>query len=416
MSDASKPNVYEIPEWNLDALTAKVNKINKRAAKLGCPSLEIVNNGTVSRILPQHLEAIQTGVLLLKDAPHFNVHLISIAGEGPKLAGWKFVGTLDHYSLPGTVIVNAVPGESVPQEFFHNDATCHQCNKIRRRIETFVVQHENGEYKQVGRNCIKDFLGHDPSSILRLLSTIRRLMDDLADSDGEYYGGSGRQTWTFDRNRILEVTNTIIRSEGWMSRSAAEGSGKNATANSVLFFFMPTSSSQEADARKEWVATLDWNEELDTNEANAAIEWLESQTSANEYMHNLQTIVQAEEIPIKLFGYWCSLMATYQRAMERLNEQKRTHKVSEWVGVLKVRQEFTVEIISIKYIEGVYGTVRLHKMLDDGGRTLTWFANTAPGMEIGQKYQIKGTVKKHDEYNNWKQTVLNRVAVIEEVE
>jgi hypothetical protein len=55
-------------------------------------------------------------------------------------------------------------------------------------------------------------------------------------------------------------------------------------------------------------------------------------------------------------------------------------------------------------------------MLDNDGRTLTWFANTNPEMNVGEKYRIKGTVKKHDEYNEWKQTILTRVKVLEKIE
>ena len=58
----------------------------------------------------------------------------------------------------------------------------------------------------------------------------------------------------------------------------------------------------------------------------------------------------------------------------------------------------------------------LFNMRDDEGRTLTWFANADPGMEKGEKYRIVATIKKFDEYNEWKQTILTRVKVTDDLE
>ena len=45
-------------------------------------------------------------------------------------------------------------------------------------------------------------------------------------------------------------------------------------------------------------------------------------------------------------------------------------------------------------------------------RTVVWFASNKT-LDEGESYHVKLTVKKHDEYNGWKQTMVNRVSVLE---
>jgi len=52
-------------------------------------------------------------------------------------------------------------------------------------------------------------------------------------------------------------------------------------------------------------------------------------------------------------------------------------------------------------------------MTDLAGNTVKTFntGSFATGVEIGEKYRIKGTIKKNEAYNNVKASLLTRVAV-----
>jgi hypothetical protein len=52
-------------------------------------------------------------------------------------------------------------------------------------------------------------------------------------------------------------------------------------------------------------------------------------------------------------------------------------------------------------------------MKDNHGRSFTWFNNGKTDMQLGKEYIIKGTIKKHSEYNGLKQTELTRVTATE---
>lgn len=419
-----EPNIYEIAEINMERLNKAIDKLNRRAAKIGVPPVEIKIHGT--KMVPEAnaLRRLQQRERPLSKAdiealPHVRVNEVEIVGEGPKIEGWKFVGTLDHYTIEGKVIVNAVPGETVPEQYFTVAASCDHCDKIRRRVETFVlegVDENEGQWKMVGRNCLRDFFGHDPQAVARWLS---RVMEFVANLDDEEEwgcgGGGGRHIEYFDAVEALTNTIACIRTFGWVPRSASDE--ENLPTVSHVFTIMTTPfTERERELQRKFIASVKFDKENDRAEAQAAVEWLREQSGDNEYMHNLKLLEDQERVPAKMMGYWCSLAAAYQREMDRLERAKRTKKVNEHYGTIKDRVELEVKCVGINYTDGYYGAVCIHRMLGVDGHSFIWFANADAKMTRGGHYKIRATIKKHDEYKDWKQTHLNRIQVLEEIE
>lgn len=400
--------VYTIAEWNISKLDEKFAKINKRADKIGAPhvSYTIVSERSIPD--PDYDPMLFDA----DDIPHINVVDIIVEGQGPKIEGYRFVGTLDHNTLPGSVIVNTVPGEVVPPQYYHSPGVCDHCGKTRQRNETFVLLKEDDHtHTVIGRQCVRDFIGHDPAQVARYLQGLYREIASLKDDEWREGGGS-RGQWMLNKKAVLTNTIAIIRSFGWVPRSAAQPElGRTATSDIVSQLMYPARNSEQRAAQAALRAQLDFRTE-DNAEAEAAVEWLLKQQANNEYMHNLQSIAAAADCPARLLGYWCSLIAAYQKAMETLRRNELVHKVNEWVGEEGGKVELEVNVIAFSYIEGPYGVTTLVKMISETGHSLSWFASTKPQMDIGGRYKIKGTVKRHDIYNDWKQTVLTRVKVI----
>ncbi len=409
--------IYEIPSWNVPRLYTEVEKLNKKAAKFGSQPLVLTEHGVILEPDPTYHEALDIGINSYESIPKIKMHRISISGDPIKIAGWTFVGKLDHITFPGHVIVNAVPGQSVPETFFHSEPRCEHCNRIRRRYDTFVLRNnDNNTHIQVGRQCLRDFLGHDPVHVISHLAGIFKLLDELADGDERWYGGRCFEP-AYDKMHVLKATSAIIRTFGWTSRAAADPMiGKHATAEHVLFLLGPATNAETAQLKREFAAKIKFDENLDTKNAIGAVEWLEKQPKegANEYMFNLHTINSNVNVPSSMFGYWCSLMSAYFKAQEKNVINKSQNKISEWVGNEGDKIESVVLVLSKSGIDGYYGHVNCIKMLDNEGRTLMWFASgDSSFLEPGHMYDIKGRVKKHNLYQDWKETILTRVSAKE---
>ena len=414
---------FNIPAANMGRLQTKFDKMNRKAAQIGCPpvSFEVLREYEI--VHPDHKDPDR--ILPESWLPKIKMVEFVVHGDGPKIEGWKFVGTLDLNTLPGSTIVKTVPDQKVPQEYYEHDGSCDHCNRIRRRNETFVLegQDENeGQHQVVGRNCLRDFFGHDPSQIARFLSSLNRFLNDMEDEERGFGGFGGPSDYVYDHKTVLAATAAVINLEGWRAKSACLDSMDTPTASLVLDIFLPVPRGMPEREKRErlaWIEKLDYLNERFTTEAVGAMEWLEEQDANNDYMHNLHTIAAADAVPAKMFGFWCSLMAPYHRAQERLALQKaeRDEMLNEFLDdAIKARVEAEVTLVAIRSFDGAYGTVHIHRMVDSDGRTLIWFANARPTMEQGKKYRIAGTVKKKDEYKGWKQTHVNRVRVLNEIE
>lgn len=104
------------------------------------------------------------------------------------------------------------------------------------------------------------------------------------------------------------------------------------------------------------------------------------------------------------------------KAQDAVNEIKyaNVESVSEYVGEIGSREEFTLTVKKAIAIYGAYGTSTMHIMEDEDGNVFVW-TTAAKDLEEGATYVLKGTIKDHKEYRGVKQTVLTRCKIVEEL-
>lgn len=378
-------NTYTIVADNLSLAQAKIEKMNKRARKLGVPELV--------------LTVVEGSEQFIKDGNDtFKKIDVTLTGETVKLAGWHFAATIQH-TEDGN-IVRSVPGQDIDTMPYRTvEPLCEHCNQLRRRNDTYIVVNDEGETKQVGSSCLRDFLGVDPASALWMAQF---LIDLDAEFESEWNEGGGRATNYMNIKDYLAWVSASIRNSGWMSRSKARWSGELATAD---------------DAMSVW----DWKgkgprpytpDEKDVETAEKALEWIRSMENAaetaNDYIYNLYVSTKQNYITWRETGLVASLVQAYSRQMEQEIQARKEAAVSEWVGEIKQRREFTLTVESVRYNDGMYGVTYQTKMVDADGNVFMWWASKE--LDQGETYTGKATVKDHTEYNGVKQTVINRFA------
>lgn len=411
--------VFIIPEWNIQNLYSSIKKLNKRAVKLGVD--EIKTNVLSSKYIDDpRLTDSQKKVLVT--IPKIKIFEVTIEGN-VKLNGWKFVGTLDLVTIPNAVLVNAVPNETIPSKYFKHAGHCDHCNTNRYRKETFVVENESGETKAVGRNCLKDFLGHNPTGIANFLEGLYVLIKDLEENTfegGEHYVPS------YDLLEYLEWTAAVIRLEGWVPKSAVDlENGIYATAGIASGAWIRPLGGSDSE-RKIWEEehkkyTPNVHDKLEALQAHGWIAEMEDDEDLNSYFHNLKAIVDSNVVVHKTFGYAASIVSSYQRKEDRLKlkERELAEIKDEYVGEIKSRETFDVIIKKFSFWDTQYGTTTLHEFRDNEGHIIMWKSSTGKighgEFNVGDKVSILGTIVKHEEYKDHKQTFINRVKLKEEV-
>lgn len=368
---------YTIPYANLFNLTNSIAKFNKKATKNGMENI-VLSAGT------SYYKRFDAGFVSMVD--------VKVEGNIPVINGWKLIAAVDH--TPNGNIISKFPSARdvvLPEEFYTRAPFCDHCNTRKVKVHSFIIQNiESGVYMHVGSTCLTDFFNMDMSTLIGKLSFIKELDEDL--NDGEYTNFSG-SAYSFEFKDVMEIAFCSIRNFGYR-KSSEVGS----TKSSICSYYGPN--------RKDF----DINEEDIANAANAMV-WIANNTSNNEFFINVKTIMSLHYIGEKYFGYVAGAAASYLKDLSRKNQEKVSF-VSEYVGTIGKREDFTVKLINKMAIESYYGVSYLHIFLDAKGHKLSWFSSRDTDAEVDHEYVIKGTVKKHEIYKDIKQTSLSRVSFL----
>lgn len=84
---------------------------------------------------------------------------------------------------------------------------------------------------------------------------------------------------------------------------------------------------------------------------------------------------------------------------------------SSFVGEVGQRLDFEAGIEGVRHMEGDFGTTSLVRMRDEAGNCFVWFASGYKTYEEGERFKVRATIKKHNVFNEEKQTVISRAVL-----
>lgn len=386
-------------------LQHEIKKLNRRAQKLGTPPIKL-----------EVLDELYKKVNSVPGAQE-KFFKVRVTGEPPHIPGYTFLATIQHKD--GGNIIRAVPGANANfSDFYNADPTyCDHCKKSRQRIDTYIVKDDStGEMRQVGRNCLADFLGGtDPKAVLYYFSLSDRL--EQVFSGAEDYDGpkAGRAEYSVSPDYALLVAAYFVKREGYVSASS---DGVSTADKLRWYMFGKDTSEQDRIDRKRIRVELEDNRETYQSYADEAKKWFDSvpqdDKDNNNFLHNLDVALKSTRVTYRDAGIVGALFAAYLN--HKRKREANQDKLNDHVGEPGDRlPETKVVVKSSRYIDTRYGTTQLVKMEDaENGRSFTWWNGGSKSMEQDTIYYITGTIKKHDEYRGRNTTVLTRVKFTED--
>ncbi len=400
----------QLNAFNLEILQDKIVILNRKAVKLGCEpaQVEVLNEVVVerSRVMPG-------GRILKYNVTVFNV---TVTGSTPKLAGWSLVAKVEY--IGNEKLVSCVPGETCPVHFRTGDFHCDHCHSKRRRKNVFVLRHWDGHHVQVGRQCIKDFLGGISPEQLLAQAVWGFSVSGVLSEAGDGWGG-GQHEDAIDIVEYLNAVAICIRRLGWVSKGEARFDVASTSADAWYLVRPPVSDGYRKQYER-WIENHDLHHQgRDEKLAAEALEWAKTLETkeTNDYLYNLGVACRADFIVRSTSGLVASLISAYLRYMDREEEivkREREKKSCDWVGEVKKRQVFKkLTVTKMKYIPGDWGTTTLVILEDEPGNIIKWFASKElDDLELGDVVDIKATVKKHGDYQGVKETVIKRAKIL----
>jgi hypothetical protein len=395
---------------NRDAMQHEGEKLARRASKLGV-SFRLDLSSEPTRVTEVKRGEDERVVEVLRFGT------ATIETDPIKFAGWKLLGVLSPIPTEqGEIVVypTAVPGEELPSDVREWTMRCDHCGTVRRRNETFVLRHDDGSLKQVGRQCIKDYLGHDAEGFLARWGFDRAVL--ALGADEELWGFSGRRPAVWTLRTVLTITSAIVRVEGWVSRKKAmDGYGLTPTATLVMDWIEGVGSKADKFRREHPV------EEQDEQAAQSVIDYWLANDDASDYTQSAKLLADGGLVIQRAFGLAVSLLPVAQVGLQRIRErelERQGRPVSQFVGEIGKRQEFTAEVIGTREFPGYApGTVStLVTFVTADGCRIKWWASGdtswLPKPQSKELVTFKATVKEHKPYNGQAETTVQRAAPI----
>jgi hypothetical protein len=408
MSDTT----YSLPVASRGTFEALLTKVNKKAAKLGVPPLVAEYLGEVQREIVSRLG---------RPTGRFTVDFrVRLTGETVKFNGWRLIGVVS--PLTGDdgklyPIITTVPGEhtvaSHPDPLF-----CDHCKARRDRKETFIVAHDDGREAQVGRTCLGDFLGavaNSPDGVASLIGARSEF-----DSEVQNLSRGPRTFFANTLSNVLAATIACIRKHGWVPVSEARKTGKISTRVHALDMVEAIRNKPDPDDENYALAMNVWNDQYgsclplptvsDFEEATQIREflsvWLDKQEELgkmNDYLQTARTVLFVNAVNPAAVGITCSLVALARREQGKMAPAQ----VSSHVGTVGERLSMVVQFDGAFLTQNDMAVVSFKT---ETGDQLRWFTspNQRPQMAVGEKTNIRCTVRRHDTYKGVAQTVINR--------
>ena len=194
--------------------------------------------------------------------------VVDVEVEGAyQIKDYVFIATLEWVDEKQCNLIKKISSEAVVPEMYRTRTECDHCKVKRVRKHTVLLMNINThEYVQVGKSCVKDYLGVDIADYARYLS--------IWDSIDEYlekinHDNSRRFRMSWDVEDILGQTLEQVARHGYISKNASYEKECDSTS-SMVWMAMNHSTDRDGKLYYEEYEVTDASKET----AKAVVEFI----------------------------------------------------------------------------------------------------------------------------------------------
>lgn len=385
---------YLIADEYLEDITKKVKRVTKKCAALGLPFTFEVQEA-------DEIENAEDGQRYTTPA-----HWVEISGIA-KINGWTFVAKIQE--VEDTRVLLTAPDQTCPEYYRTAPMTCDHCNSSRYRKETFVIVNEEGEYKQVGRNCLALYTNGLDAEACAQFAEIKHALEEYDDLFPS--GCSGE--YSYPLKEMVAVCYAVVKENGY---------NRDNTMGNVLFCFNPLGDKKPLIRPDEALEKYGDKADEIIKAANAISD------DADGYLANVKALFSCQWGYETKVNFYASFAARFIR--EEMKAKAAAKKAeSNYIGSIDERIKFTIKnngenTYRILYTKAFsYGwngcgcsESYVVEFIDINGNVIIWSASRL--LELDEAINsgadaitLIGTVKQHSEYKGVKQTKVTRVRV-----
>jgi hypothetical protein len=281
----------------------------------------------------------------------------------------------------------------------------------------------SGDIKQIGRNCLSDYLGtkdiKNVAMALEMLSLMDFAFNETDDRDPSFVNmGRKRGVMAFD---LLAHVRSAIRKYGWMSKGKAYEINKSLGAGDrmaeptvgIALYYL---GGPDPGVPPLEVTDDDYRVAIDAWDAASQI----SENESNSYLMNLRNLAKSGQfVDFRSAGLAASVIPWYNRKLEEDAKSKAEDKFVQEVDLSNpfvgekgetVDVELLITDIRGPFENNKFGTSYLYRGVTKDGKIVKWWGPKNEDIEKNGTYTIRGTIQGRgaDRYENDPVTQLGR--------
>lgn len=434
-TNKSTTTTYTIFATELERVTKKLDRLVRKAVKSGTPF-----SYSVGQEHPQTLEL----TIEDPDSPYglrikkCTLPVVDITLNTETLIfsnGWELRARVEQGEKGR--IVRGIGFKEVPASWYTDECRCDHCNAKRFRKISFYCEHENGEIKQVGKNCLRDFTGISPESAViwsEVYNTITM---------PRHVGG---KKWSeLSLFQLVETELALAHSCDSIQKNGYRKTCELNCTREDVAAKLKSDSTPSQDGIKKAKLIMAWLIGLDPIVRNEqkAIHDAELKAKATRLFADEQRVLDLQRNQIGRLESHCIAFAlsgfakyqdlgvlsympiayekytnaiaqrNYWAAKRQIWEAERLDAVKKSQHIGTIGQRISVNVVSARLLtswETEYGILYMYQFKDNNGNVYIW--KTGKEVDTDTNIVLKGTVKQHNTFREVKQTVLTRCAVL----
>lgn len=388
--------LFHIPQVNLEMFFAACKKLSRKAANLGFPAIVPV--------------VVSEQVQKLHDGRKHRVSTVFLDAQTPRIDGWSFAATIDHSNESGNIVRTVPNSPALPTIYRTAEPHCEHCRIRRYRRDTYVLRNDDGETKQVGKSCLRDFFGHDPKRLAQMAEWLSQAAEAGRDYEEPMTGGASDRVYV---GEFASYAATAVRLHGWVSAKVSQetdGALASTRSRATEYLYPNPKFRHLVPARLP--------EDYDL--ASAAMEWAaglsETDGEMSDYEHSINVIAKSDFVERRSLGLVASIVGVFAKNTERELARRAEREAmsalppSQHVGREKeILRDMALTVAGIVTLpDKGFGISYLVRMVDTAGNVFVWKSSNETDLSHQDRIVLKGTVKAHKEYEGTKQTWLSR--------
>ena len=322
-----------------------------------------------------------------------------------KIGNYSFVAALEWIEEAEENLIKKASESIYVPEIYKTRRECDHCKTNRKRKSTILLQNsDSGEYIQVGKTCVKDYIGYDLGNYANYLSFFSDLEDYLLSCERENIKRFRPQYRVIE---ILEQTFSDVKLHGYISKAKAIENDCDSTAYRICSMFFEVRDINTGNLAYPRYHTLSADISDNISELIAFYNNYENDEK-NDYIDNIRTILKTDWVESNNISLVVSAVGTMLR-IKAEEEARKELKKSEFVGNIGEKITFKGKANCIYSADGAYGYFYIYRF-NINGNELIW--KTTKRIDTDAEFNFTATVKSHEEYKGVKQTEITRAKIV----